>query len=210
MMAGVSTAAQRARHRDQRETTRREILAAADRLLREHPYRELSIEVVMEGTGLTRTAFYRHFDDITDLVLRLFAEVGKELFEVAQKWRETAGAAPPAPAQAALSGIVDFFVRHGPLVRAISDAAATDERIEGAYRASINAFVEIAATTLDRLASEGQISLHDTHSVARALTLMNEAYLLDEFAREPYGDPGVALATLQTIWLRVALPQLAA
>jgi TetR/AcrR family transcriptional regulator, ethionamide resistance regulator len=209
MIRAVSTAAQRARHRDQRETTRRDILAAADRFLRERPYRELSIEVVMEGTGLTRTAFYRHFDDITDLVLRLFAEVGKELFEVAQKWRETAGAEPPAPAQAALAAIVDFFVRNGPLVRAISDASATDERIEVAYRASVNAFVQIAATTLDRLASEGQVELQDTHSVARAMTMMNEAYLLDEFGREPYGDPEVALATLQTIWLRVALPGIA-
>ena len=67
MIRAVSTAAQRARHRDQRETTRRDILAAADRFLRERPYRELSIEVVMEGTGLTRTAFYRHFDDMADL-----------------------------------------------------------------------------------------------------------------------------------------------
>jgi TetR/AcrR family transcriptional regulator, ethionamide resistance regulator len=208
MIPAVSTAAQRARHRDQRETTRRDILAAADRFLRERPYRELSIEVVMEGTGLTRTAFYRHFDDITDLVLRLFTEVGRELFDIAQTWRETAGAAPPAPAQAALSGMVDFFVRNGPLVRAISDAAATDERIEAAYRASINAFMQIAATTLERLAAAGVVKLEDPHAAARALTLMNEAYLLDEFGREPYGDPDVALATLQTIWLRVALPGL--
>src|SRR5207245_11680435 len=123
MIPAVSTAAQRARHRDQRETTRRDILAAADRFLRERPYRELSIEVVMEGTGLTRTAFYRHFDDITDLVLRLFAEVGQELIAVAQRWGEDAGAGYPAPAHAGLSGTVDFFVKHGPLVRAIVDAA---------------------------------------------------------------------------------------
>jgi AcrR family transcriptional regulator len=208
MIRRVSTAAQRARHRDQRETTRRDILAAADRFLRERPYRELSIEVVMEGTGLTRTAFYRHFDDITDLVLRLFAEVGRELVEVAQKWRETAGMEPPAPARAALAAIVEFFERHGPLVRAISDAAATDERIEAAYRASINAFVQIAGTTLERLAGEGQVNIPNGQAVARALTLMNESYLIDEFGREPYGDPEVALKTLETIWLRVGMPAL--
>jgi hypothetical protein len=32
---------------------------------------------------------------------------------------------------------------------------------------------------------------------------MNEAYLLEEFGRPPIGDPEVALATLETIWLRV-------
>jgi hypothetical protein len=42
--------------------------------------------------------------------------------------------------------------------------------------------------------------------MARALNLMNEAYLLDEFGREPFGDPDLALATLKTAWLRVLGP----
>ena len=33
---------------------------------------------------------------------------------------------------------------------------------------------------------------------------MNEAFLLEEFGREPLGDRDVALATLETVWLRVA------
>jgi len=32
---------------------------------------------------------------------------------------------------------------------------------------------------------------------------MNEAYLLQEFGREPFGDREVALATLELVWLRV-------
>jgi hypothetical protein len=38
------------------------------------------------------------------------------------------------------------------------------------------------------------------------LNLMNQAYLLDAFGREPRVDPEVALATLETIWVRVAGP----
>ena len=30
---------------------------------------------------------------------------------------------------------------------------------------------------------------------------MNEAYLLEEFGREPLGDPQVARATLERVWL---------
>ena len=202
----MSTAAQRARHRDQRESTRREILAATERFLRERPYRELSVEAVMEGTGLTRTAFYRHFDDTTDLVLRLFAEIGQELYDVAQRWGESAGVNFPAPAQDGLARIVDFFVEHGPLVRAIVDAAATDEQIEAAYRGALAQFAEMAARTLDRLVADGRFDVTDTGALARALTLMNAAYLLEEFGREPFGDRDVAYATLETIWLRVAGP----
>jgi TetR/AcrR family transcriptional regulator, ethionamide resistance regulator len=202
----MSSATQRSRHREQRETTRHEILAAADHFLRERPYRELSVDVVMADTGLTRTAFYRHFDDVTDLVLRLFADIGQELVEIGHRWSQSAGPNFPAPAQAGLTAIVDFFVRHGPLVRAIAEAAATDERIERAYQGSLDAFVAITARTLDRLVADGLIEVPDTDALARALTLMNEAYLLSEFGREPSGDPEIAIATLETVWLRVAGP----
>jgi hypothetical protein len=33
---------------------------------------------------------------------------------------------------------------------------------------------------------------------------MNEAYLLEEFGREPFGDRDVALATLERVWTTVA------
>src|SRR5437764_2623332 len=126
----MSPQAQRTRRREQRESTRRQILGAAERLLRERPFRELSVDAVMADTGLTRTAFYRLFDDVTELVLRLFAEVNQELFAVAQTWSEHAGVGYPAPGRTGLAGTVDFYVRHGPLLRAIAEASATDERIE--------------------------------------------------------------------------------
>jgi TetR/AcrR family transcriptional regulator, ethionamide resistance regulator len=199
----VSTSAQRSRRREQREQTRRRILAAADAFLRERPYRELSVEVVMTRTGLTRTAFYRHFDDVPDIVLRLLEDVGGELYAVAHRWSESAGHDYPNAAHAGLAGIVDFFVRHGRLVRAVADAAATDEQIEQGYAAFVNAFTEMIAVTLDRLVASDRLDVPDSRAMARALNLMNEAYLLDAFGREPIGDRDVALATLETIWLRV-------
>jgi AcrR family transcriptional regulator len=202
----VSTPAQRTRQRRQREDTRREILAAADRFLRERPYRELTIEVVMAQTDLTRTAFYRHFDDVTDLVLALLGELGTELGAVAERWGASAGSGSPAPAHEGLSEIVDFFVRHGPLVRAVAEAAVTDEQIERGYRASLEALIEITAGTLQRLVENGRLEVPDTRALARALNLMNQAYLLQEFGREPFGDREVALATLELVWLRVVGP----
>jgi AcrR family transcriptional regulator len=208
MIRPVSSPAQRARQRQQRAGTRREIVAAADRFLRERPYRELTIEVVMAQTELTRTAFYRHFDDITDLVLQLLGELGTELAAIAERWGASAGtgSGSPAAAREALTGLVDFFIRHGPLVRAVAEAAVTDEQIERGYRGSLEALIEITASALDRLAQRGQLQVPDTRAMARALNLMNEAYLLQEFGRPPFGDRDVALATLETVWLRVAGP----
>jgi AcrR family transcriptional regulator len=201
----VSIPARRARQREQRQGTRRQILAAADRFLREHPFRELSVEVVMAETGLTRTAFYRHFDDVTELVLRLLDELGEELYPIAERWGAEAGSAYPTAAVEGLQDVVDFFARNGALIRAIVEAAVTDEQIEHAYRAALEGFVAITTTTLDRLVQLGRLEVPDTRALARALNLMNEAYLLDEFGGGA-GDRTVALETLTTIWLRALGP----
>jgi len=199
----MSYAPQRTRQREQRENTRQATLTAAERLLRERPYRELSVDLVMAQTDLSRTAFYRHFDDIPTLVLRLLADVGRELYEVAERWRAGVLEDPRASAQAGLKAIVEFMVEHGRLVRAVAHGAATDELIEAGYREFLDAFAELIADGLDALVARGQIEVPDTWAMARALNLMNEAFLLDQFGQEPPGDPEVALATLQAIWLRV-------
>ena len=64
----------------------REILEAAESFLRERPLRELTIDEVMAGTGLSRPAFYVYFKDRHALVLRLVQEIGRELQEMADRW----------------------------------------------------------------------------------------------------------------------------
>jgi AcrR family transcriptional regulator len=162
----------------------------------------------MVECGLTRTAFYRHFDDITELVLKLLEDVGRELVDVATRWRQMSGQSYPEPARAALRAIVEFFQRNGPLVRAFADAASTDERIERSYRGAIEAFIAVVAAGLDALVARGQLAPIDTHAMSRALNLMNEAYLLDQFGSEPFGDPEIAFRTLEAVWLGAIGPVL--
>lgn len=206
MMVTVSSSAQRMRQRAQRESTRREILAAAERLLREHPYRDLSVEAVMAQTGLSRTAFYRHFDDVPGLVLQLLEDVGRDLYVIAAHWRHIAVTDFASGAREGLAGIVDFFVEHGRLVRAVSEASATDATIEQGYRGFMTVFTEIIRQGLEELISAGQLEVRDPRALASALNLMNESFLLDEFGRQPLSDRETALATLETVWLRVIRP----
>src|SRR5579864_4953756 len=103
----MSTTARRARYRQQRENTRQAIMEAAAGFLREQPFRDLSVDAVLTKVGLTRTAFYRHFDDTTELVLRLLAELMQKLYPVAERWRARAGEDYPHPAREALAAIVD-------------------------------------------------------------------------------------------------------
>src|SRR5258706_2522283 len=118
----MSVAVQRAKRRQQREETRRQILDAAQAFLREHSFRELSVDALMSRTGHTRTLFYRHFDDIPALILALIEEVGAELMEVARQWAQSDRIGPDQ-ARERLATFVDFHTRNAAANRAVVEAA---------------------------------------------------------------------------------------
>ena len=55
---------------------------AAGRLLRERPFRELTVDDLMAATSQSRTAFYRHFADRQDLLVHLVSDLNEELWEM--------------------------------------------------------------------------------------------------------------------------------
>ena len=194
MSSRSAATARRAATRTRRAEARERILAAAEGLLRERPYRELSVEQVMAQAGLSRTVFYRHFDGLPELVLALLQAIGDELAaEVA---------VPPGPGRtrAVLEAAVDAFARHGPFMRAVAAAASHDAQLEAAYGALNDQFVTAIAAQLEVAMADGHVARGDARELARALHLMNAAYLLDTFGRDPGFDRRLALDTLLAVW----------
>ena len=116
MAATKATARRRPKH-DPKESER-EILEAAEQLLRERPFREITVEAVMSRTGLKRPAFYVHFRDRHDLALRVVEHIGSELFEMSDRWFE--GDDPYPDARATIEGVVAVYLEHGPVLRALA------------------------------------------------------------------------------------------
>jgi AcrR family transcriptional regulator len=201
----VSTAVQRSRHREQRERARVRILDAASELLRTRPYRELSVDELMASVGLSRTIFYRHFDDLPDLVVRLLEEASADLLD---EERQLMGAGIDAPAaiRRGLSVPVEAFRQHGPLLRAVAEAASHDEYIELGFRALLERFERLIEDYLSAVAVRGHGRLSEPHQAARALNLMNVNYLLAVFGTaEPTVSPETALQTLTELWVGAVL-----
>src|SRR3954466_5208008 len=123
MSAGRSSATGGRRRRRSPEVAEREIIAAAEALLRERPFRELTVDEVMRRTDLSRPSFYVYFRDRHHLVLRVVEHIGGELFRMADRWFEGEGEGP-ALAREATEGMVAVFAEHGPVHRALADAAA--------------------------------------------------------------------------------------
>jgi TetR/AcrR family transcriptional regulator, ethionamide resistance regulator len=195
----------RTKHRVEREQARRRILDAAERLLRERPYRELSVEELMAEAGLSRTVFYRHFEDLPRLMLSLLEQVQSELADAMKLTVEA-----PGDWEAfvdTLRGAVEVWERHGPLMRAIIDASSYDEEIDVAYRTVRDGWIALAAQLLDRDVAEGRLEPVNTLELSRALTVLNEAYLMETLGRvPPLARPADVLETLILIWTRTLVP----
>ena len=201
----MSTATHRSDQRQRREQVRARIIAAADSALRLNPYRELSVEELMSAAGLTRTIFYRHFDDLADLVVRLLEEASSDLYEQEQSLATT-GLDAPDQIRRALEPPVRVLSANGPLLRAVAEAASHDERIDRGYRDLVERFERLIETYLRDLAARGRTRISDPAQTARALNLMSLAYLLDVFGTpEPKVSPEVALQTLTEIWVGAIL-----
>ena len=179
----------------------REILDAAERFLRERPLRELTIDEVMGDTGLSRPAFYVYFRDRHDLVLRLIQEIGAELFEMADRWLKGTGDGRQN-LRAAIEGVVAVYARHGPVLRAISDAAGDDPTVEAAYRGLVERFIDATAAHIRAETRIGQVVQLNARRSAAALVWMNERYLSTCLAGESQVRPREVVETLYSVWMR--------
>jgi len=198
------------RRRRRPEEAERVILAAARAFLEERPFREMTVEGIMERTGLSRPAFYAYFKDRYDLVTRLIEGVGGLLF--ALDWRWLSGGQSGDDARevlvAALREGSRTFVEYGPVLRAIADAAGYDARVEQVYRYGL--IERLVAAVGARISRDVEAGVSpddlDPQETARALVLMTERYLLDAFGR-PERHPSrrereAVFGTLEEIWVR--------
>lgn len=191
----------RDRRRRRREESERQILDAAEALLRERPYRDLTVDDVMAAAGQSRTAFYRHFKDRQDLVIRLLSDLAAELFETASSWLSGSGD-PLVEGREATARLVGAWAQHGPLLRAIGEAASHDDEVERVYCGLVQGFIDATIERLRRDVAAGRAVVSDIQETGIALCWMTERYLTITFGRPGAGDPANATEVLHAIWMR--------
>jgi AcrR family transcriptional regulator len=198
-----STESSRAvRRRRTPEEAQHEIIRAAELLLRERPFRELTVDEVMKRTELSRPSFYVYFRDRHELVLRVVERLGGELFTMSERWFRGEGDGAVL-AREAVEGIVAVYAEHGPVLRALSDAAVHDPDLEVAYATLVQGFVDATSRHIDAEIAAGRILPVDAEQTARALVWMIERYLNLALGREPITPVPVVVETLATIVGRV-------
>jgi TetR/AcrR family transcriptional regulator, ethionamide resistance regulator len=199
----MTTPTQQAKARHTREESRKRIIAAATELIRDRSYAELNIGEIMERAGFGRTIFYRHFDDLGDLLLRAGREAIEELFQIELHVGPPREGAEAEVVRAAIEPAVAIFHRHGPLLRAMAEAAAGDEQVAAGHAAFRQRFDDLVVEALRELPKFASRPPAEIAEIARALNLLNTSYLLDAFGREPRVSAETAVRTLTEIWLAV-------
>jgi AcrR family transcriptional regulator len=204
--SAATGAAASTRLRRRPEDAEREILDAAEALLRESGYAALSPAAVMARTGLSRSSFYVYFRDLPTLLARLSERIEGELFAVTQAWFAGDGN-PEDDVRRSCEGLVAVYQRHGPLLRALSDAAASDPLVEQNFRyGTIQHFIVAVDERITVELARGRISEPVPSDVSRALVLMTERYLTDALGKATEEEMAAAFDTvveaLTRIWTR--------
>jgi AcrR family transcriptional regulator len=172
----------------------------ASRFLSKRPFRDLTVTELMAGTTLSRPAFYTYFTDLHELIESLLGEVEAVMHEVAHPWISGEGE-PLAALLESQRGVVQTCVDHGPIFRAVAEAAPLDERLEGTWSAFNERWDAVVEARIKAQQADGLISESlDAKRIANALNTMDTGLLIAEFGRRPQGDPEAVLDTMNYIW----------
>ena len=182
------------------ERTRAAILNAALDFTWSRPFREMTISLLMAPTGVSRSAFYQYFKDLHEVMETLLDMLKDEIFIAAQPWLAGVGD-PIALTQETLAGLVDVGHQRGPFLRAITDAASNDARLEKAWVQFLAGFDDAASARIEADQKQGLIPDFEARPVAFALNRLNAYTLLQAFGRHPRMQPGPAREALIRVWI---------
>jgi AcrR family transcriptional regulator len=182
------------------ERTRAAILNAALDFIWSHPFRDMTVDSLMASTGVSRSAFYQYFSDLHELMKTLLDMLQEEILDAAEPW--TAGVGDPvALMREALAGLVHVCYRRGPFLRAITDAATTDTRLEKAWMQFLGGFDDAACARIEADQKQHLIPAFDARPVAIALTRLDAYTLIHAFGQRPRSRPKPIREALARVWI---------
>ena len=181
------------------ERTRAAILNAALDFIWSHPFRDMTVNLLMASTGVSRSAFYQYFKDLHELMETLLDMLQQEIFDVAEPWLAGVGD-PVTLLHKTVTGLVHVCYQRGPFLRAITDAATTDARLENAWLQFLAGFDDAATARIEADQKQGLIPDFDARPVAFALNRLNAYTLLQAFGQHPRKQPEPVREALVRIW----------
>ena len=181
------------------ERTRQAILDAALTFLWTHPFRDLTVAELMSLAGTSRSAFYQYFEDLHGLMETLLQAIEEDILDVTTPWLQGEGDPLPLLAES-MEGLVRVCYQQGPILRAVSDAAPMDERLEKAWTDFLKDFDDAVTQRIEQHQKAGLIQPFDAHPIAIALNRMDAYLLIHHFGRRPRGNRKSVQEAILRVW----------
>ncbi|QJF50614.1 TetR/AcrR family transcriptional regulator [Roseobacter ponti] len=185
--------------------TRTAILDTAFRYLEKRPFRDLTIGLLMAQAGASRPAFYQYFVDLHEVMEILLAELQEEVVAATSPWLAQKGD-PVKLLKQGLRGLVDVCEERGAILRAVSDAAPSDERLEKMWEDFLRSFDDAVTARIQQDQAIGIIPPFDARPVAHALNRMDAAVLIARFGQTPKAPKEEVLSALTHCWVSALYP----
>lgn len=188
--------------RRKREAARAEIVAAAESALGEVDFNELTVDLVMRGTGMRRSSFYHYFSGLDELALALLDEFEESIRTSVEPL--LGGDDDHDPRGAMLERMIAMFeVMHANRVAvvAVGEAAGGSPRVYFEWRTRVlDYFVDRSARLIRRHVMRGNSSVEDPERLAEALVLMNYAVFNANLHRDPPDEPRDVAQLAASVW----------
>jgi AcrR family transcriptional regulator len=181
------------------------ICAAAERLMAERPYAELSVADVLEEAGVSRASFYFYFASKDALLARLGERIATDVYGTTRTWFDGDDGAPRYELRAAVAGALAVWTEHAGVQRAVVEAGPQDAETSAFWQRRMQAFIGASARRIERdrrrgLAPPGP----EAQPLAAALMWMTERALYQQISGgDPaFAEPEVFIDTLTDVWWR--------
>lgn len=184
------------------EHARAEILAAAEAVLRDSDFHSLTVEMLMERTGMTRSLFYHYFKSLEEIVIALFEGVEAEVQGAVDGWLEGEDTADPrANTVDHLTRMYEVWREHANLMRAMEQAAGRSKEAYARWQQQIvESYIGKTEAFIRRQIALGRSRVEDPRGVAQVLILMNLAVATDQIGRPVPDTPARLGVVVGHVW----------
>lgn len=179
------------------------ILATAERLLGERPLREIAIDELARGAGISRPTFYFYFPSKDAVLLALLDRVVQEADAALAAVPEDLASDPKAYWRGCIATFHDTFRAHRPVALACAEVRMTNPEVRELWSRVMESWTELVAAAItgerQRGAAPPGLAARD---LAVVLNSMNERVFHATFAQDgPLVAEEDVVDVLLTVWL---------
>jgi AcrR family transcriptional regulator len=197
-------AATRRRGPSKGDLKERAILATCERLLGEKPLREIGVDELAAGAGISRPSFYFYFESKNAVLRALVERLADEMYAEAASWLEREDDSPEVTVSRSIGAAAQQWREHGPVLRAAVQTWGSVPELRAFWEDIVRRFVEQSAARISEERASGAAPPGpEPEALAKALIWMNErCFYTSSLGADPSLSDTELVPTLTAIWLR--------